>query len=105
MLASSLKGVVAQTLCKKNGGGRCAAHEILVLNDAVSAMVREGKIHMIPNHMQTQQSVGNRLMAESLSRLVADDLIDYWEGWHKAIDKAEYEQCLRRKHYDIPSSK
>ena len=45
MVASSLKGVVAQTLVKKNGGGRIAAHEILVSNDAVSNMIRESKNH------------------------------------------------------------
>lgn len=45
MLAASLKGVVAQTLCKKQGGGRVAALEVLAVTSAVSSLIREGKTH------------------------------------------------------------
>ncbi|HED66884.1 MAG TPA: PilT/PilU family type 4a pilus ATPase, partial [Planctomycetes bacterium] len=43
LLSASLRGVIAQTLCKKNGGGRVAALEVLIATQAVSALIREGK--------------------------------------------------------------
>ena len=56
MLAESLKGVVCQTLVKKKGGGRVAAHEILMVDRAVASLIREKNTHMIQNQMQTQKS-------------------------------------------------
>ena len=102
MLASSMKGVIAQSLCKKKQGGRCASYEILIPNDAVGSMIRESKNHMISNHMQTQQADGNCLMAESLARLVVEDQVDYWEAWSKAVDKKEFEEYAKRKRISIP---
>lgn len=87
MLSESLKGVVAQTLLKKKGGGRIAAHEILVVNDAVGAMIREGKSHMIENHMQTQKKDGNLLLNDCLLSLVERGLVDADHAILKAIDK------------------
>ncbi|CAN0593564.1 unnamed protein product, partial [Laminaria digitata] len=58
MLSESLKGVVAQTLCKKIGGGRVACLEILVVNNAVSNLIREGKTFQIPSIMQTNKGIG-----------------------------------------------
>ena len=102
MLATSMKGVIAQSLCKKKRGGRCAAHEILIPNDAVGSMIRESKNHMIANHMQTQQADGNCLMADSLTRLVAEDQVRYWDAWAKAIDKKEFEDFAKRKRITVP---
>jgi twitching motility protein PilT len=96
MLSSSLKGVVAQTLLKKKGGGRVAAHEILVMNDAVAAMIREGKNHMVPNHMQTQKAEGNVLLNEALAKLVKDQVVDADEALRKAIDKSGFLELLKR---------
>src|SRR6185436_20906596 len=53
MLADSLKVVICQTLLKKIGGGRAAAMEILVVNNAVANLIREGKMFQIPSIMQT----------------------------------------------------
>jgi len=96
MLASSLKGVVAQTLLKKKNGGRVAAHEILVTNDAVSAMIREGKNHMISNHMQTQKQDGNILLNESLLKLVRDGIVDQEDALRKAVDKNGLLEMMKR---------
>ena len=96
MLSSSLKGVVAQTLVRKKGGGRAAAHEILVMNDAVASMVREGKSHMIQNHMVTQKQEGNIMLNESLLKLVAKDLVDLKEAFSKAIDKKSFIEMAKR---------
>ena len=54
MLSESLKGVVSQTLCKKIvAEGACAAYEVLLVNSAISNIIREGKTFQIPSVMQT----------------------------------------------------
>jgi twitching motility protein PilT len=101
MLASSLRGVVTQTLLKKKGGGRCAAHEILICNDAVASMVREGKIYMIANHMMTQKAEGNQLLNESLFKLIADGLVDPQEALFKAVDKNDFVLTASRRNVKL----
>ena len=100
MLAGGLRGVVAQNLLKKIGGGRVAAHEILVVNDAVSAMIREGKNHMIPNHMQTQKAEGNQLLNEALMNLVSGNVVSPADAYAKAIDKNNLAEMMKRKGID-----
>ena len=55
MLSESLKGVISQTLCKKMGGGRGGAFEVLLVNSSISNLIREGKVFQIPSIMQTQK--------------------------------------------------
>ncbi len=100
MLAGGLRGVVAQNLLKKIGGGRVAAHEILVVNDAVSAMIREGKNHMIPNHMQTQKADGNQLLNEALMNLVSGNVVSPADAYAKAVDKNNLAEMMKRKGID-----
>jgi twitching motility protein PilT len=87
MLATSLKGVVAQTLCKKKPSGRIAALEILVVNNAVSSQIREGKTHMIGNAMQMGAKEGMRMLNDSLAELVASKTVEPMEAYLKAVDK------------------
>src|SRR5439155_323178 len=58
MLSESLKGVISQTLCKKLGGGRVAAREILLTTPAISNLIREGKTFQIPSIIQTSKQLG-----------------------------------------------
>lgn len=88
MLASSLKGVIAQTLCKKVSGGRAAALEVMLVNNAVSSQIREGKTHQIVNAMQTGGKQGMRLLNDSLVELVQDGTVGAEEAYIKAVDKA-----------------
>lgn len=53
MLSESLKGVVSQVLCRKIGGGRVAAREILLVTPVISNLSREGKKYQVPSMMQT----------------------------------------------------
>jgi twitching motility protein PilT len=106
MLSSSLRGVVAQTLLKKKGGGRIAAHEILVTNDAVSAMIREGKNHMIGNHMTSQKLEGNQLLNDGLTKLVKENIVDPEEAFLKSVDKNALLESFKRHgiKYDGPKA-
>jgi twitching motility protein PilT len=75
MLAESMQAIVTQTLCKKIGGGRAAALEILIGNTAVKNLIREGKIHQIPSMMQTNKHIGMCTMEMALIELVNKGLI------------------------------
>ena len=87
MLASSLKGVVAQTLCKKIGGGRTAALEIMIVNNAISSQIREGKTHQITSAMQMGGKLGMRLLNDALGDLVGSGTVDAKEAYLKCVDK------------------
>jgi len=87
MLADSLKGVIAQTLCKRINGGRIASAEILVVTPAVAANIREGKTHQIPSLMQTGRNVGMCTFADDLLSLVKRGVISAEEAYSAAIDK------------------
>jgi len=87
MLSESLKGVIAQTLCRKVGGGRAAAYEILIGTPSVSALVREGKTFQIPSVMQTGKKYGMCTMNDSLTDLVRRKTVEAREAYIKAVDK------------------
>jgi twitching motility protein PilT len=89
--------VVAQTLLKKKSGGRVAAHEILIANDAVSAMIREGKVQHLANHMLTQKQDGNQLLNDSLLKLVQEGVVDVQDAFFKAVDKNGFLSMAKQK--------
>jgi twitching motility protein PilT len=96
MLSESLKGVVSQTLCKKIGGGRAAALEVLLVTPAVSNLIREGKTFQIPSIMQTSRSMGMRLLNEALFELVESKKVEPEEALSKAVDKTSFKQLLKK---------
>ncbi len=75
MLAESLKGVMAQTLLKKKGGGRVAAIEILVGNPAISNLIREDKTFQINSVLQTSRAEGMQTLDMALMGLYEKKLI------------------------------
>ncbi|MGC3874786.1 type IV pilus twitching motility protein PilT [Halomonas sp. GXIMD04776] len=84
MLSESLQGVVAQTLLKRHGGGRVAAHEILVANAAVRNLIREDKVAQIYSAIQTGGGQGMQTLDASLARLVSQNLVSRQEAQAKA---------------------
>lgn len=101
MLSGSLKGVVAQTLCKKNPKGRVAALEIMIVNNAISSLVREGKTHQIQSSMQMGAKSGMRILNDSLAELVANGTVNADEAYIKAVDKDGFVACLRAAGVDF----
>jgi len=75
MLAESIQAIATQTLCKKIGGGRVAALEILLGTVAVRNLIRENKIHQIPGMIQTSKGVGMETLEGALMKLVLDGKI------------------------------
>jgi twitching motility protein PilT len=74
-LAESIQAVITQTLCKKVGGGRVAALEIMVGTAPVRHLIREGKVHQLPSAMQTGKKDGMETMDAALTALVGRGLI------------------------------
>jgi twitching motility protein PilT len=101
MLADSLKGVIAQTLCKRIGGGRIASAEILVVTPAVAANIREGKTHQIPSLMQTGRNVGMCTFADDLLSLVKRGVITPEEAYVNAIDKPFLQKKLDEENIEL----
>jgi twitching motility protein PilT len=95
MLSESLKGVISQVLCKKIGGGRVAAMEILLGTPAISNLIREGKTFQIPSIMQTARKHGMLMMNDAFVDLVKRKLISPDEAYLKAVDKAGLVSQLR----------
>jgi len=107
MLSESLKGVIAQTLCRKIGGGRVAALEVLLVTGAVSNLIREGKTFQIPSIMQVNKANGMVALNDALFDLVQKKLVMPDEALSKAVDKASFEALLKRGNfqYQAPPEK
>src|SRR5438046_7581690 len=88
MLSESLKGVIAQTLCKKLGGGRVAAREILLTTPAVSHLIREGKTFQIPSIIQTSKQLGMLTLNDALLDPVEEKEVRPDEAYVKSVEKA-----------------
>ncbi len=100
MLADSLRGVISQTLCKKIGGGRVAAQEVLVVTPAVSNLIREGKTFQLYGVMQTGRQYGMQTLNDALCDLVKTGRIDTREAWFRAVQKGEMRTMMQQ--YNIP---
>jgi twitching motility protein PilT len=101
MLSESLKGVVAQTLLPKKGGGRVAALEVLIVTPAISNLIREGKTFQIASAMQTGRSLGMVMLNDALFELVQKETVEPRDAYLKAIDKAGFETMLTKGGYKI----
>ncbi|KAF5276909.1 hypothetical protein FQR65_LT16134 [Abscondita terminalis] len=71
MLSESLQAVISQTLLKKNGGGRVAAHEIMIGIPAIRNLIRENKVAQMYSAIQTGANYGMTTLDQSLKALVA----------------------------------
>jgi len=96
MLSESLKGVIAQTLCRKVGGGRVAALEVLIATQAVSNLIREGKTFQLPSIIQVNKASGMVSLNDALMDLVGKRLVEPSEAYAKAVDKAGFDALLKR---------
>ncbi len=87
MLSESLRAVISQTLLKKIGGGRVAAHEIMLGVPAIRNLIREDKVPQMYSVIQTGQSIGMQTMDQCLQRLVAKGIVSQQDAAAKSVDK------------------
>ena len=100
MLSESLKGVISQVLCKKIGGGRVAAREILLSTPSVSNLIREGKTFQLPSVLQTSRKLGMVTMNDALIDLVDSKQVEPQEAYLKATDKVGILHMLKQRGKD-----
>src|SRR5688500_652159 len=101
MLAESLKGVISQTLCKKIGGGRVAAREILLTMPSVTNLIREGKTFQIPSIMQTSRRLGMVTLNDALIHYVDAGQVEPKEAWMKCVEKPGFVAMLKARNIDV----
>jgi twitching motility protein PilT len=95
MLASSLRGVLAQLLLKKaDGSGRLAVNEILITNSAVAAIIREGATQKLQDVLVAGKGQGMQLMDDAIHGLLQKDAVSPREAFMKAIDKGRFREFL-----------
>jgi twitching motility protein PilT len=86
MLSESLRAVISQTLLKRNGGGRVAAHEIMIGTPAIRNLIREAKVAQMYSAIQTGQSVGMQTLDQNLKELVAKGVVTRADAQFKAAN-------------------
>jgi len=101
MLASSLKGVISQMLCRKIGGGRVPALEVMFGIPSIANLIRESKIFQIPSVIQTGKKLGMCLMNDSLLDAVKKKVVEPQEAYAKAIDKAGLLSAFKAANIDV----
>ena len=101
MLSESLKGVISQTLCKKTGGGRVAAREILLTTPAISNLIREGKTFQIPSIIQTSKKLGMLTLNDALLELVEKKAIEPDEAYMRSVEKSGLAASLKAKGFKL----
>jgi twitching motility protein PilT len=90
MLSESLRAVISQTLLKRVGGGRIAAHEIMIGTPAIRNLIREGKVAQMYSAIQTGQSSGMQTLDQNLQELVSKGMITKEEARFKAANKDDF---------------
>ncbi len=101
MLAESVRGVIAQTLCKKIGGGRVAAYEVLIGTSAVRNLIRTQKTFQLFSVMQTGKDVGMVTLNDSLLELVKAKKVEPLEAYMKAVQKPELKAAMQKLGFPI----
>jgi twitching motility protein PilT len=91
MLSESLRAVIAQTLIKRVGGGRIAAHEIMIGIPAIRNLIREDKVAQMYSSIQTGQSIGMQTLDQCLKDLVNRGLIAKAQARSRAVSKADFD--------------
>ncbi len=100
-LASVLIGVLSQALVPRAGGGRIAAIEIMLANAPVKNLIREGKIHILPNTIRTHAELGMQMLDDALVNLFHKGQISWDSVLSFCQDKAEVEKLAGKVHIGI----
>jgi twitching motility protein PilT len=95
MLSASLRGIVAQLLMKKTDGkGRVAVNEILISNNAVSSIIREGAVEKLTDVLISGKGEGMQFMDDAINSLLQQGVVSGQEAYMKAIDKTRFAPFL-----------
>jgi len=90
MLSESLEGVISQTLLKKKGGGRVAAHEIMTGHSSIRNLIREDKVAQMYSAIQTGSEHGMQTLDQCLENLVNNGIVEASVAADKAKDPTKF---------------
>jgi len=90
MLSESLRAVISQTLLKRVGGGRVAAHEIMIGTPAIRNLIRENKVPQMYSAIQTGQGMGMQTLDQCLVELVRQGIISKHDAQIRASNKDSF---------------
>lgn len=102
MLATSLRAVIAQVLCRRIDGGRVAAREVLLTTPSVSNLIRQRKAFQLQSVMQTSKALGMVTLNDALMGLVERGEIDVSEAMSHTLDRGIMQTLLETKGYEVP---
>jgi twitching motility protein PilT len=99
-VAETLRGVVAQVLLRKSGGGRVAARELLLGSPAVASIIAEGRLAQLPLAMESGRRQGMVPLTDALVGFIRSGAVDVREAWRRASDRAGLLKQLKREGID-----
>ena len=99
-LAENLRGVVAQVLLRRPGGGRLAAREVLLNTPAVASVIAEGKTSQLPLAMESGRKHGMVPLNDALVGIVQSGAVDAREAYRRAADRMGFLALLKRQGVD-----
>jgi twitching motility protein PilT len=99
-LAEALRGIVAQVLVRKTGGGRLAAREVLLNTSSVANLIAEGKTSQLPLALDSGRRYGMVPLNDALVAFVQSGVVDAREAYRQAADRPEFLNQLRREGVD-----
>lgn len=94
-LSAVLQAVCSQRLVPAIAGGRVCAAEIMVINQAIKSLIREGKTHQIDTAIQTGVAQGMQTMDRTLVKMIQTGIISYDDAREYAVDLTEFERLAR----------
>ncbi len=102
-LAEQVRGVVAQVLVRKRGGGRIAARELLLNTPAVASLIADGKTSQLPMGIEGGRRYGMVPLNDALIGYVQSGAVDAYEAYRRAADRAGFVSLLKRQGIDTSS--
>ena len=99
-LAENLRGIVAQVLVRKPGGGQMAARELLLNSSAVASLIAEGKLSQIGPTMESGRKYGMVPLNDALVACVKSGEVDAREAYRRAADRVGFLALLKRQGID-----
>jgi twitching motility protein PilT len=100
LVAETLRGVVAQVLLRKGGGGRVAARELLLGTPGVAGLIAEGKLAQLALALDNGRRHGMVPLTDALVAFVQSGAVDVKEAWRRAGDRASLLKHLKREGID-----
>jgi len=100
IVAETLRGVVAQVLLRKSGGGRVAARELLLGTPSVAGLIAEGKLAQLTLALDNGRRHGMVPLTDALVAFVQSGVVDVKEAWRRAGDRASLLKQLKREGID-----